>query len=166
MGNMDDLERTLSSIGPASMPNIPYARGYIERDLSPSSLWSISTKATVDLIGAVDRPTSQSSPGHGTSIGSSGASSSTDIPPPPADNFVGMDDITQMAKLFLGDPATLCEKLPAAKFSSKLHSVPNSHLYLHRPPPPPPPPKRGGGKAPWVRDACWDRPDSSDSDAG
>ena len=140
-------------------------RIHIERDLSATSLWSQSTRAQVDLTETDEHPKCITSAGIAPYLSSSGASSSSDVQPSRDLDFVSTHDIACLAEHFLGPPNVLQNLCPAVKFSSKMRSVPEAHLYLQPPPPPAAQPKRGGGSSPWVRDAVWDRSDS-DSDDG
>ena len=42
---MEEIQKVQSSLDPCIIPNIQYARGFIERDLKPDSLWSKSANA-------------------------------------------------------------------------------------------------------------------------
>ena len=116
------------------MPHIPYARGFIERDLSATSLWSQSTRAQVDLTETDEHPKCITSAGIDPYLSSSGASSSSDVQPSRDLDFVNMHDIARLAEHFLGCPIVLQNLCPAAKFSSNMRSVPDARLYLQPPP--------------------------------
>ena len=101
MGSMEDPELTGSTIEVAEMPNIPYARGYLERDLHPGSLWSNTTNATVDLTDDTEAaPGDSNSAGLASSSSSGVASASTDVPPPQPLAFVRTGEIKHLAKFF------------------------------------------------------------------
>ena len=165
MGDMIDIQKTHSCIESAKLPYIAYARGFLERDLSDDSKWSKTTRAHINLNETEEHPKPITSTGIASLFISSGASSSSDVQPSRDLDFVSMHDIACLASHFLGEPMALLNLCPAAKFSSKMRSVPDAHLYLQPLPPPPPQPKRGGGFRPWVRESVWDRSES-DSDDG
>ena len=145
-----------SSLDPCIIPNIQYARGFIERDLKPDSLWTQSTNAEKARV--------TEEPSRGTSSSSSGlptaayGSDGHELPPLA---FVRNAEICSLAKYFLGPAQDLLRVCPAAKHSSKMMGLPNPQQYLPKPPPPPPP-KSGGAVMKWVRDPRWDVAGDSD----
>ena len=153
MGSIAEIEKTQSSMDPAVIPNIGYARGFLERNLHPDSLWSISTKATNVYL--TDEASGASAPSSALVT----ASSSTDVAQAPDISFVRMHEIKSLAKYFLGQTQALLNRCPAAKHSSKVMGLPNPGQYLPKPPPPPPP-KHGGVVLKWHRDPRWDLGDS------
>jgi len=153
MGSIEAIQKTQSSMDPALIPNIGYARGFIERDLNPALLWSRSTNAQNVYL------TDQASGGSSSSSGLVTASSSTDVTEAPDLRFVRMHELTSLATYFLGPTRDLLHACPAAKHSSKVMGLPNPGQYLPKPPPPPPP-KHGGAVLKWHRDPCWDLTDN------
>ena len=155
MGSMEAIQKTQSSMDPCIIPNIQYARGFIERDLKPDSLWSKSTNAKNARL------TDEAAGGSSSSSGLPTASSSTDVTESPELAFVRMHEITRLAKYFLGPTRDLLNVCPAAKHSSKAMGLPSPQQYLPTPPPPPPP-KYGGAVLAWNRDPRWDLGGDSD----
>ena len=152
---MEAIQKTQSSMDPALIPNIGYARGFIERNLNPALLWSRSTNAQNVYL------TDQASGGSSSSSGLVTASSSTDVTQAPDSSFPRMHEIKSLAKYFLGPTQDLMDVCPAAKHSSKVMGLPNPQQYLPKPPPPPPP-KYGGVVLKWNRDPRWDLGGDSD----
>ena len=129
---MEEIQKVQSSLDRCIIPNIQYARGFIERDLKPDSLWSQSTNAKKQrLMEEAPRGTSLSSSGLPTAAyGSVGQ----ELPPLA---FVRTAEIINLAQYFLGPPQDLLSVCPAAKHSSKMKCVPNAEQYLPKPPPTP-----------------------------
>ena len=92
MGSMEAIQKTQRSMDPCIIPNIQYARGFIERDLKPDSLWSKSTNAKKARL------TDEAAGGSSSSSGLPTASSSTDVTASPELAFVRMHEITRLAK--------------------------------------------------------------------
>ena len=156
MGSMEEIQKVQSSLDRCIIPNIQYARGFIERDLKPDSLWSQSANAKKQrLMEEAPRGTSSSSSGPPTPAYGSVMQELKDLA------FVRNAQITDLATYFLGPPQDLLSVCPASKHSSKMKSVPNAEQYLPKPPPPPPP-KSGGAVLKWVRDPRWDLKGDSD----
>ena len=156
MGSMEEIQKVQSSMDPCTIPNIQYARGFIERDLKPDSLWTQSTDAKKARVAE--------EPSRGTSSSSSGpptaayGSDGHELPPL---EYMRTAEMISLAKFFLGPPSDLLRVCPAAKHSSKMMGLPNPQQYLPKPPPPPPP-KSGGAVLKWVRDPRWDLEGDSD----
>ena len=164
MGDMKDIQKTHSCIVSGNLPNIAYARGYLERDLREDSKWSQTTSAWLNPNDTYEPPKLTTATNIAAFFQSRSASSSSNGQAARDLDFVSMQDITGFASLFLGPPAALLNKCPAAKFSSKMSGVPNPQLYLTPILPPAPPPKRGGGPHPWKRQSVWDKSDSDTDD--
>ena len=108
-------------MNPESQDICRYARGYLERDLAPESLWS---KATSDVNSA-----SSAGP-----FASSSSSIEATAPPAYDPNHFGVAaelrelDIRSYAAAFLANPGGLLTTLPPARVFSKFRSI--EHIPL------------------------------------
>ena len=134
MCDLDDLPKVSTFVPQENVPKCDYARGYLERDLRPSSLWSKATMPPSNTTVSNDTP--------------AGSSSNEDREKmkhfETGEPFVaGEDDFTmeqqlQFAEYFLGDPEELFKVVPSARTFSKARA----YLDAERPKSPPPVPAR------------------------
>ena len=134
MCDLDNLPKVSTFVPQENVAKCDYARGYLERDLRPSSLWSKATMPPSNTTVSNDTPAGSSSNEDREKM----KHFETGEPFVAGEDDFTMEEQEQFSEYFLGDPEELFKVLPSARPFSKARA----YLDAERPRSPPPVPAR------------------------
>ena len=133
------------SINTAFCDDLKHARGYLERDLRPESLWTVASSKTCNASDSFQRASSSSSDNRQEEINIIGESSYDPI------EILRPSDIANNVEFFMGGPGPLQAKVPQSRPFSKVGSLANVAEYVLDWPVSPAKAESASGGSCWVR---------------
>ena len=143
--NCSLLAMTPASNQPACWDVLKHARGFLERDLRPESLWTTASSKTCNASHSFETASSSSSDKLPKQIDDIGKSSYDPI------EVLRHTDIANNVEFFLGPPGPLQAKVPQSYPFSKVRSLANVAEYVLDWPVSPAKAESASGGSCWVR---------------